>query len=321
MIRTTRAQRIEKLKRRFPSTNKSKKQGQKTIVSRSLANHICKMILARSPERGARWLKRSILPALPLDSAWCKVLSKFANWLETLESSDDVFSDVFNLEGNDKLPFAAFSTLPGFTCPGAGDCLNWCYSYRAWRYPASFARQLANTVLMHHRRDIVEKAFLSLPDNHTVRLYVDGDVEDEQTLAFWCELMRRRPDLNCYGYTKSWGVFINYGMLNSFPNNYVMNESSGSIYGEREAIVFRNLKRDDGTNLVRGRFVGVQVKGFGRGVKRFSKSGYHKAVRDAAKEAFGVRAISCPGKCGDCGVKKHMCGDSNVLPLIAIGIG
>ena len=28
---------------------------------------------------------------------------------------------VFKLDGNSKLPFVAFSSLPGVTCPGAGD--------------------------------------------------------------------------------------------------------------------------------------------------------------------------------------------------------
>lgn len=52
---------------------------------------------------------------------------------------------VFKLKGNTKLPFATFSTLPIVTCPGAGECADWCYSFTAWRYPAAFARQLQNT--------------------------------------------------------------------------------------------------------------------------------------------------------------------------------
>jgi hypothetical protein len=54
---------------------------------------------------------------------------------------------IWNLNGNIKLPFAAFSTLPQVTCGGAGDCLKWCYSFKSWRYPAPYFRQLVNTLL------------------------------------------------------------------------------------------------------------------------------------------------------------------------------
>lgn len=62
-------------------------------------------------------------------------------WQTKLNKLADVFSQktpqfsIFALGGNSKLPFVSFSTIPGVTCPGAGDCINFCYSYRAWRFP------------------------------------------------------------------------------------------------------------------------------------------------------------------------------------------
>jgi hypothetical protein len=57
-------------------------------------------------------------------------------------------------KGNQKLPFVAYSTLPMASCPGAGSCAvgltddgakkGYCYSFTAWRYPDSFARQFRN---------------------------------------------------------------------------------------------------------------------------------------------------------------------------------
>lgn len=60
-------------------------------------------------------------------------------------------------KGNQKLPFASYSTLPMASCPGAGGCkvelvktgsgltkTGYCYSFTAWRYPDSFARQFRN---------------------------------------------------------------------------------------------------------------------------------------------------------------------------------
>jgi len=64
-------------------------------------------------------------------------------------------------KGNGKLPFTAYSELPMATCPGAGACAvyadnpddpdrpgyrGYCYSFRAWRYADSFARQFLNTL-------------------------------------------------------------------------------------------------------------------------------------------------------------------------------
>lgn len=58
-------------------------------------------------------------------------------------------------KGNGKLPFAAYSTAPMASCPGAGGCATnvnpsteklkgYCYSFKAWRYPDAFARQFRN---------------------------------------------------------------------------------------------------------------------------------------------------------------------------------
>lgn len=56
-------------------------------------------------------------------------------------------------KGNQKLPFVAYSTLPMSSCSGAGGCKvnlvngrkeGYCYSFTAWRYPDSFARQFRN---------------------------------------------------------------------------------------------------------------------------------------------------------------------------------
>lgn len=65
---------------------------------------------------------------------------------------------IISAKGNNKLPFAAYSTLPMASCPGAGTCAvavtggrlivsekqGYCYSFTAWRYPDAFARQFRN---------------------------------------------------------------------------------------------------------------------------------------------------------------------------------
>ena len=67
---------------------------------------------------------------------------KFVNWLKY---GGKLPHTVFTT-GNVKLPFLSFSTLPGVTCPGASSCLDYCYSFKAWRQPAAFFRQVQNTL-------------------------------------------------------------------------------------------------------------------------------------------------------------------------------
>ena len=103
---------------------------------------------------------------------------KFLNWLKY---GGKLPFSVFTV-GNVKLPFLSFSTLPDVTCPGAGECLDYCYSFKAWRYPSAFFRQVQNTILMSNF-NIIEtelSKILSRPtfrraDKIDFRLYVDGD--------------------------------------------------------------------------------------------------------------------------------------------------
>ena len=220
-------------------------------------------------------------------------------------------------EGNSKLPFYSFSTLPGLTCPGAGDCIEWCYSFTAWRYPGAFCRQLQNTLLIKFAPRVVQNAFESLPNEITLRLYVDGDIDSIQTLAFWFRLLSIRTDITAYGYSKSWEVFDAWDQQNlPWPANYRLNLSSGSRYGADLRAKLEQLP------ITRGQFVAVStdethIKGFAR----FNDSSYHNDVRNVARREHNTsRVFSCPGKCGECLPSgEHACGaDSMRGVLIAI---
>ena len=75
---------------------------------------------------------------------------------------------IFGMKGNSKLPdFVAFSSLPAVTCPGAGACLDFCYSFRAWRFAHSFGRQASAAYLMRFNSAAIAAAFNALPVNVT----------------------------------------------------------------------------------------------------------------------------------------------------------
>ena len=154
--------------------------------------------------------------------------SYYANkTLSYLNNEAPMSGAIWQLKGNNKLPFAFFSAMPDVTCSGAGDCLNWCYSFRSWRYPTAYFRQLINTLLMatEYGREVIAVATAKLPENIAIRLYVDGDFANVAQVNFWMDEIRKRPDLAVYGYSKSWRELLAYD--GKWPSNYLLNLSNG----------------------------------------------------------------------------------------------
>ena len=234
---------------------------------------------------------------------WNRFGIKLADWLDDITQTPP-FS-VYGLTGNVKLPFVTFSTLPDYTCPGAGGCLEVCYSFKAWRYPAAFFRQIQNTVLVRRGKRTLERLWMALPKNRSVRLYVDGDIDTMDTLKFWMKAISKRPDLKVYGYSKSWQLFLDFD--GEFPPNYLLNISSGSIYGKRERARMLRL------SVVRGSFDMVPIpKALGG---KYQEPAYKAAVREQAQ------GFLCPGRCGKCTKSDHACGSRRFdgVPIL-IGI-
>lgn len=218
---------------------------------------------------------------------------------------------IFKTDGNSKLPFVAFSALPGKDfCPGAGDCLTWCYSFRAWRYPAAFARQVQNTFLLRSnegRNYIYDEFFMvylamerrGTPD-FTARIYVDGDFRDALEVEFWADLMRSFDNVSFYGYSKSFAVLLDaHARGITMPGNYLLNLSGGHNADEATLAAIRTLP------YVRGEFKAVSI---GRKVK--SSDHGTRETNSALRAAYGAKAFPCPGKCGSCTPRGHACGST-----------
>ncbi len=223
--------------------------------------------------------------------------------------------EVFAMNGNVKLPFVAFSTLPIVTCPGAGDCANWCYSLRAWRYPAAFLRQVCNTLRLRFNKRSIIDAFKALPVGITLRLYVDGDFDSRETFVFWMNLLRQRPDVAAYGYSKSWDIILDCSSL--IPANYIFNISSGSKFDGNAEMKARMLALPS----CRGEFIAVKLRRrHAKGFKKYSSHDYHRDVRESAAADGIGKVFSCPGSCGDCSGAGHVCGIVTIKLPVAIGI-
>jgi hypothetical protein len=229
-------------------------------------------------------------------------------WQANFAKLADLFADnkprfsIFALGGNSKLPFVSFSTLPGVTCPGAGECINFCYSYRAWRYPAAFARMVQNAYLMRFAPDQIAIAFAHIavkrPEGFDFRLYVDGDFSSGADVAFWMELLKLTPNARAYGYSKSFAALLGYSIGGIWPSNYQLNISSGHNAS------FAMLQAVKTLPIVRGEFIAVSI---GRKVK--SSDHGKRETNEAIRKAMGeTKVFPCPGSCGSCTGKGHACG-------------
>lgn len=244
----------------------------------------------------------------PGGTAYLKAIRKMRVWLADPVNNKPPYT-IF-AKGNKKLPFWAFSTLPGVTCPGAGACLEnpedpskrgWCYSFSAWRNVTPYFRQLQNTILIRLKNHswIEADAKSKFKKGEVVRLYVDGDFDSLETLTYWMHFCERFPDNNFYGYSKSWMFFKQWHMKHGgmWPENYLLNLSSGTVFENpaeplhpkakkglgskrfleivREMFALKNPKT--GKPVVRGTFRALEVetkfpkkKEFEKGKRRYS---------------------------------------------------
>jgi len=252
---------------------------------------------------------------------WSQHANKLLKWIDGGLVDPAPFT-IFRPNGNKKLPFYAFSSLPFADCPGKGECVKYCYSLKAWRYPAAFFRQLQNSLLMRNNKQMIAQAWQAIPQARTVRLFVDGDFPNVDLLRFFMDLCKARQDLSIYGYSKSWQEFVSLNASGyKWPSNYLVNQSNGSRWiNTGIGNAFLQLP------VVRGAFDAVPVdKSFikSRAYQDKANPGsdlYRKAVKEKLK-AMHKRVFACPGNCGNCLPQgKHACG-SKSFDGVAIGIG
>ena len=225
---------------------------------------------------------------LHLTSAYWKPVNQMIDWLKDPINKQPPFT-IFT-EGSSKLPFFQWSTVPGFTCPGAGKCWDerpsaikfdkdgdpyrnisstphkaYCYSLSGWRQVYPYLRQLQNTILTriadksHIERDLMRVQKKN--PNAVVRLFVDGDFDSLETLAFWMHTCRRFPEMQFYGYSKSWHLFVKYDEEHGgdWPDNYVLNLSNGTMWETLGGDIYAKMSdRMMKLKCVRGRFIAIK---------------------------------------------------------------
>lgn len=217
---------------------------------------------------------------LEMGTDWIRAATLSRNWLAGDPQNTPCPSPILS-QGNSKLPYWQFVTLPGrnATCPGAGECWKdpnpkkgrstergWCYSFKAWRSPKSFFRQFNLTMLLRfpNKWHIIEALENAVKEDRadgkkftTLRLYVDGDIDSIETLDFWMTTLQRFPTIQAYGYSKSWHIFLQYHKMKGgvWPSNYTLNLSTGGVYDKIPAMVEKMRELP----IVRNRFMAIKI--------------------------------------------------------------
>lgn len=107
-----------------------------------------------------------------------------------------------------------------------------------------------------------------------IRLFVDGDIGYEDSILAWMQVCREigpggidippgGAHIEAYGYSKCWNQFLNADRIlaskgMSWPSNYTVNLSSGSVYANSHATK-ANMNR---LPITRGEFVAVDLKSY-----------------------------------------------------------
>jgi len=252
--------------------------------------------------------------------AWEAGAVKILDWLKA--PIKDAIITPFSMFAfkNAKLPFLSWSTLPGFNCPGALECWlaakGFCYSLKAWRYPAPLFRQLQNTLIERSPayRGLIHAELKNLLNtrkfrgqNVPFRLYVDGDFSSLQSLRFWMDTLKKFPQLKAYGYSKSLHLFKELDETGyTWPANYALNLSSGGMY--QNGPVFDYVSK---MHITRGEFIAVNTTK--DTLKAWKKNALTPQMRrDIKQQVNSKKTFICPGKCGECTLIKenpHACGN------------
>ena len=236
--------------------------------------------------------------------SWINESNKFKVFLNNLinDNYDYIPYKIFS-QGNNKLSFLSFSTLPLITCPGSADCRIYCYSLKSFRYPGSFFRQCQNTLLMKYNFEIISNELykynkIGIENNTKIdfRLYVDGDFNNNNDLINWMTLLKVCKNINSYGYSKSKHLFLElYNQGFKFPSNYKLNLSNGSKFDFLDNDL---LKLD----FVRCRFISYKFN------KKINVLDLTKENKREIHKNTKNKVFICPGFCDSCTNKGHACG-------------
>lgn len=135
--------------------------------------------------------------------------------------------------GNSKLKadgIASFNIPPVSTCPGRGDCENWCYATvgQQW-FPSGYSRRVAafKATLEHDFPEIMV-AHLKSERVKILRVHDSGDFYLPQYMLAWFKIAEQLPNVTFYAYTKQ--LILLQKLWDKKPANFKLIQSTGGKF-------------------------------------------------------------------------------------------
>ena len=117
-------------------------------------------------------------------------------------------TDLYHVsKGNDKTGCFSFDLPAKITCPGmTSACGSKCYAASMMRVYKGVAAKYARNLELANSDDFVMRMVRDIPPRCEFRIHVSGDFYSAEYIRRWCEIVRRRPDVTFYTYTRSWQI-------------------------------------------------------------------------------------------------------------------
>ncbi len=135
-----------------------------------------------------------------------------------------------------------FNLPAGRSCPDMDTCYKNCYAKKAERrFPHVRDTRERNFRLAKEDTNLLKKQILAkLEDGDVVRVHESGDMFSQEYLDMWTEIVKARPNVIFYTYTKTLGRW-NWSKIKALPNFNVVSSLVGGMrnFGKEEEIKLR----------------------------------------------------------------------------------
>jgi hypothetical protein len=164
------------------------------------------------------------------------------------------------------------------TCPGAGECVNYCYAIKqAWwgkGYPTALNRT-------DNWRETYKPSFVHDMVNHikkhkikVFRPHMSGDFYDQDYVDKWALIARKCPKTVFFAYTKSLNPHINLTPLTTIPtHNFTLIYSEGGKYDSKIKKTQDNYATVKGTindkTIAKGEYVCPDIRSSGKKTEKY----------------------------------------------------
>lgn len=143
--------------------------------------------------------------------------------------------------GNKKLAknVKIFNLPAGKSCPNSAQCYKNCYAKKAeYLYPSARDARARNFRLAKENTNLLKGHILrELKDGDVVRIHESGDMFSQEYLDMWADIVKARPNILFYTYTKTEGMW-DWSKIKALPNfNLVSSMINGKPnFGPEEEI-------------------------------------------------------------------------------------